>query len=93
VGHVRLGIAHTWVLHHDNTPVTQQSPPINFWQKQKNSCGSLLTDLSPCALFLYRQLKNHFEGRHFGTFYKIQMSVTDELKGIPAETFQHCYEQ
>ena len=23
----------------------------------------------------------------------IQKSVTDELKGIPAEAFQHCYEQ
>jgi hypothetical protein len=23
----------------------------------------------------------------------IQNSVTDELKGIPAEAFQHCYEQ
>jgi len=23
----------------------------------------------------------------------IQESVTDELKGIPAEAFQHCYEQ
>jgi hypothetical protein len=50
-------------------------------------------DLSPCALFLYRWLKNHLEGRHFGTFYKTQMSVTDKLKGIPAETFQHCYKQ
>jgi len=23
----------------------------------------------------------------------IQKRVTDELKGIPAEAFQHCYEQ
>jgi len=23
----------------------------------------------------------------------IQKSVTDELKGLPAEAFQHCYEQ
>ena len=23
----------------------------------------------------------------------IQKSVTDELKGMPAEAFQHCYEQ
>jgi hypothetical protein len=32
------------------------------------------------------------KGRHFGTLDNIQMSVIDELKGIP-EAFQHCYEQ
>jgi hypothetical protein len=31
--------------------------------------------------------------RHFGTLGNIQKSVTDELKVIPAEAFQHCYEQ
>jgi hypothetical protein len=31
--------------------------------------------------------------RHFGILDTIQKSVTDELKGIPAEAFQHCYEQ
>ena len=27
------------------------------------------------------------------TLDNIQNNVTDELKGIPAEAFQHCYEQ
>jgi len=31
--------------------------------------------------------------RHFGTLDNIQKSVTDELKGTPAEAFHHCYEQ
>jgi len=30
---------------------------------------------------------------HFGTLDNIKKSVTDKLKGIPAEAFQHCYEQ
>jgi len=30
---------------------------------------------------------------HFGIVDNIQKSVTDELKGITAEAFQHCYEQ
>jgi len=50
-------------------------------------------DLSPCDLFLFPRLKNHLKGRHFGTLDNIQNSVTDELKDIPAEAFQHCYEQ
>jgi transposase len=45
-------------------------------------------DLSPCDFFYSPRLKNYLKGRHFGTW-----SVTDELKGIPVEAFQHCYEQ
>jgi hypothetical protein len=41
---------------------------------------------------LFPRLKNHSKGRHFGTLDNIQQSVTDELKGIQAEAFQHCYE-
>jgi len=50
-------------------------------------------DLSPCDFFLFPQLKNHLKGRHFGTLDNIQKSVTDKLKGIPAEAFQHCYKK
>ena len=52
-----------------------------------------LPDLSPCDFFLFPQLKNHLKGRHFGTLDNIQKSVTKQLKVIPAEAFQHCYEQ
>jgi hypothetical protein len=30
---------------------------------------------------------------NFGTLDNIPKSVTDKLKGIPAEAFQHCYKQ
>jgi len=49
-----------------------------------------LPDLSPCDLFLFPRLKNHLKGRHFSTLDNIQNSITDKLKGIPAEAFQHC---
>jgi hypothetical protein len=69
---------------------------MNFWQKK-----AFLWFLSPrirrisvpVTSFLFPRLKNHLKGRHFGTLDNIQNSVTDELKGIPAEAFQHCYEQ
>jgi hypothetical protein len=54
-----------------------------IFRGKKYFCGSsvcLLMDLSPCALFLYRWPKNNLEGRHFGTFYKIQMSVLTNWK-------------
>jgi hypothetical protein len=51
-------------------------------------------DLIPCGIFLlFPKLKNHLKGCHFGSLDNIQRSVTDELKGIPAEAFQHCYKQ
>ena len=69
---------------------------MNFWQKKNIPVvpqPPYSPDLSPCDFFLFPRLKNYLKGRHFGTLDNIQKSVTDELKGIPAEAFQHCYER
>ena len=96
VARVRPDIARTWMLHHENaTCYTEVS--INEFLAEK--CipvvlqPSYLSTLSLCDFFLIPRLKNHLKGRQFGTLDNIQKSVTDELKGIPAEAFQHCYEQ
>jgi len=84
------------MLHHDNAPRHTAVSINKFLLEKKHSYGSSASyspDLSPCAFFLFPWLKNHLKGRHFGTLDNIQKSVTDELKGIPAEAFQHCYEQ
>jgi len=60
-------------------PVVPQPPPIR--------------QICPCDFFLFPRLKNNLKVRHFGTLDNIQKIVTDKLKGIPAEAFQHCYEQ
>jgi hypothetical protein len=52
-----------------------------------------LLNLSPCDFFLFPWLKNHLKVRHLGTLDNIQKSVTEELKGITAEAFEHCYEE
>jgi hypothetical protein len=93
---VRPGIARTWLLHHDNAPC-HTAVSINDFLAEKSMPvvpqPPFSPDLSPCDFFLFPRLKNHLKGRHIGTFDNIQKSVTDELKGIPAEAFQHCYEQ
>ena len=92
VSRVRPGIARTWMLHHDNAPC----PSMNFWQKKSIPVvpqPPYSLDLSPCDFFLFPRLKNHLKWRYFGNMDNIQKSVTDELKGIPTEAFQHCYEQ
>jgi len=96
VARVRPGIARTWMLHGDNAPC-HMAVSINEFLAEKSipvvPQPPYLPDLSPCDFFLFPRLKNHSKGRHFGTMGNIQNSVTDELKGIPAEAFQHCYEQ
>ena len=76
--------------------VTRQSPSMNVWQKKSIPVvpkPPISPDLSPCDFFLFPRLKNDLKGRHFVTLDNIQKSVTNKLKGIPAEAFQHCYEQ
>jgi hypothetical protein len=93
---VRPGIARTWMLHHDNAPC-HTAVSINEFLAEK--CMPVFPqppyslDLSPCDFFLFPRLKNHLKRRHFGILDNIQKSVTDELKGIPAEAFQYCYER
>jgi len=84
------------MLHHDNAPC-HMAVSINEFLAEKSipvvSQPPYSPDLSSCDFFLFPHLKNRLKGRHFGTLDNIQQSVTDELKGIPAEAFQHCYEQ
>ena len=93
---VRPGIARTWGCCTMTMPhVTRQSHQWIFGRKSISVVPQppYSPDLSPCDFFLFPHLKNHLKGRNFGTLDTIQKSVTDELKGIPAEAFQHCYEQ
>jgi len=84
------------MLHHNNTPC-HRAVSINEFLAEKSipvvPQPPYSLDLSPCDFFFFPWLKNHLKGRHFGTLDNIQNSVTDELKGIPAEAFQHCYKQ
>ena len=81
------------MLHHDNTPC-HTTVSINEFSAEKSIPVVPQPPYSPdFSPFDFPRLKNHLKGRHFGTLDNIQKSVTDELKGILAEAFQHCYEQ
>jgi len=74
VARVRPGIASTWMLHHDNAPC-HTAVSINEFLPEKNipvvPQPPYSPDLSPCDFFLFLRLKNHLEGRHFGTLDNI----------------------
>jgi len=64
--------------------------------RKKHSCGSsapLFAGSQSLWLLFILSAQNHLKGHHFGSLDNIQKTVTDELKGIPAEAFLHCYEQ
>ena len=76
--------------------VTGQSPSMNFWQKKSIPVVPqplYPADLSPCDFVLFPRIKNHLKGRRFGPLVNTQKRVNDELKSIPAEAFQNCYEE
>jgi hypothetical protein len=81
------------MLHHDNAPCHTAVSIYEFLADKSIPVVPQAPDCSPCDFLLFPRLKNHLKGRHFGTLDNIQNSVTDELKGIPAEAWQHCYEQ
>ena len=93
---VRPGIAHTWMLHHDNAPCHTAVSINEFLEEKKHSCGSsapLFAASQSLWLLFVPPAQKPLEKAPFSTLDNVQKSVTDELKGIPAEAFQHCYEQ
>ena len=94
VHRVRPEIAGTWLLHHDNAPC---HTAISVNQLLTKKCIPVVPqppyspDLCPCDLLLFRKLKFHLKGRHFGTEDNIKTVVTDVLGALPHEDFQHGY--
>jgi transposase len=84
------------MLHHDNAPCHTAISVNEFLAKKGISVvpqPPYSPDLSPCDFFLFLKLKFHLKGRHFGTVDNIQKVVTDQLRALPHEDFQHCYRE
>ena len=95
VSRVRPDITRSWMLHHDNFP-HHTAVSSNEFLTEKAFLWFLslpIRRISIPVTYFFPWLKNHLKGRHFVTLDNILKSITDELKGIPAEAFQHCYEQ
>jgi hypothetical protein len=46
-----------------------------------------------CDLVHFLKLEFHLRGHHFGTMDNIQKVVTDQLRALLHEDFQHCYRE
>lgn len=93
---VRPHIADKWMLHHDNAPCHTAISIMEFLTSKRITVvlhPPYSPDLSPCDFFLFPKLKHVLKGRHFGTLENIQKTVTEQLKAIPVEDFQRCYQE
>ena len=93
---VRPEIADTWMLHHHNAPC-HTANSVNECLTKKGTPAvpqpPYSSDLSPFDFFLFPKLEFHLQGRHFGTVDNIQKVMTDQLRALPHEDFQHCYRE
>jgi len=49
-------------------------------------------DLAPCDFFLFPRLKRELKGKHWESVENIHKHVTEILKDIPVEEFQHVFQ-
>ena len=78
-----------------NVPCHTAGSINEFLAERKYSCGSSASIFarSQSLWIFFSPAQKSLERRHLGNLDNIQKSVTDKLNGIPAEAFQHCYEQ
>jgi len=82
--------------HHDNAPCHTAISVNEFLANKVISVFPQLPywpDLSPCDFFFFQKFKFHLKGRQIGTVGNIQKVVTDQLRALPHEEFQHCYRE
>lgn len=85
-----------WRLHHDNAPahsaqlVQQYLAKHHISQLQQPPYSP---DLAPCDFFLFPKMKSTLKGHRFEDIAAIQQNATKELKSIPKEGFEKCFQQ
>ena len=87
--------AHTWTLYYDNAPA-HTALSIRQFLEERNIATlehpPYSPDLASCDFFLFPKIKSVLKGTHFSDIDSIKMAATTELKKIPENTFQECFE-
>ena len=90
--------AHTWVLHQDNDPA-HTALSIHQFLAERNIATLEHPPYFPdlaffyfCYFFLFLKIKSVLKGTHCSDINSIKMAVMMELKKIPENSFQECFE-
>ena len=87
--------ANACALHHDNAPTHTALSICQFLPER--SIATLehppySPALAPCDFFLFPKIKSVLKGTHFSDIDSIKAAATTELKRIPENAFQECFE-
>lgn len=84
----------SWFLHHDNASIHTAHLTRDYLVKNNVHVipqAPYSPDMAPCDFFLFPKLKLPLRGKHFETIEAIKENSQRELKAIPKEAFEKCY--
>ena len=88
--------AGTWKLHQDNAPAHSSQLVQTFLAKHGIPVvrqAPYSPDMAPCDFWLFSKLKMPLKGTRFESREDIMTNTTAELKAIPKDAFQKCFQQ
>jgi len=83
-------------LHHGNAPCHSSFAVRQFLTDNKISTipqPPYLPDIAPCDFWLFPNLKLGLKGERFETIEDIKVNPTANLRAIPIEGYQRCFQQ
>lgn len=87
--------ANGFLLHHNNAPCHTSLLIREFLaEKQVPVCPHppYSPDLAPCDFWLFPKMKTVLKGKRFDTIPDIERATTEQLKALPKEAFQKCFQ-
>ena len=85
----------SWILHHDNAPAHSSLLVRDFLAKTNTTVmpkPPYSPDLAPSDFFLIPKLKKPMNGHRFSTIEEIKTASLKELKAIPQNDYQKCFD-
>ena len=85
----------SWILHHDNAPANSSLLVRDFLAKTNTTVmhqRPYSPDLGPSDFFLFPKLKKPMKGHRFSTIEEIKTASPKELKAIPQNDYQKCFD-
>ena len=84
-----------WALHHDNAPAHTALSIYQFLAEKNIATlehSPYSPDLAACDFFFFPKIKAVLKGTHFSDIDSIKKAAMTELKKIPENVFQECFE-
>jgi transposase len=91
-----LWASRNWQLHHDNAPAHSSQLIQSFLAKHGIPVvpqAPYSPDMAPCDFWLFPKLKRPLKGSRFDSREIIMQNATKELRSLPEEAFQKCFQQ